>query len=145
MMHVAGPVWVLLDILLTGTGAVSGSAKYTWIEPVQPVVYPVSGYGPNAIGMGGIVGDLELESNTLTIGGEAVVLPDTAAATLSYNGVGIVEENGEIYPVAETFSSASISVYDPESGGGGPEIPEPGSFLLLVMGALGLVAIRRRG
>lgn len=119
----------LTDLVLTGTGDISGSATYEADSAtLTQMLYPPP------IGIGVIQATMTLESNTLTSGVHgAVGMPSNIDLLVSYNGV-TVTTNGSFGTSAVTdTATASFSA-----------VPEPAALSLLVLGGVGLLWRRRR-
>jgi len=122
----------LSDIILIGTGSITGSATYKSLgasltQVISPPAFP--------IGLGEIQAKVSRVSNTLMRGTEIVAMPATLVLGVTYNAVVVPSVGGNGLAAVERFASASISAVP---------VPEPSTFVLELLGAVGLVGYLRR-
>ena len=121
------------DLVLTGINDCSGSATYVWDSANLIQVVSIPQY---SVGAGVITGELTLQSGSdLATATEAIILPQSISATLTYNGLVVTTDgtNGTASTLA--FPSASITAV---------AIPEPSTIVCLLAGFGTLLIWRRK-
>lgn len=124
------------DLVLIGINGCTGSATYVWDFATLTHVVTIPSL---SIGAGYIIGELTLQSggNFLTASPEAVIFPESIAATITYNGV-VVSTNGTDGSAATfAFPSASITA-------NAIVVPEPSTIICLITGLGAFLIWRRR-
>lgn len=117
------------DLVLTGIDGCTGSATYIWDFADLLQV--------DAIAAGVISGELTLQSGSdlTAASSETIFLPESIAATITYNGVVVSTDGVDGSAMVLEYSSASITAV---------AVPEPSTIVCLMAGLGTMLLVWRR-